>query len=146
MMFDFIRISKEDWAEKYAKSARMSVFGEDLDPSVERIDFGYLVADSAKKELRIYSTFYEMDNESVYLTFGGAFPPSRGIGNTPAAFGALLAHLGTLGYKSVHWHCKNTNGPMIKLGARVGALIVGISTTPRAVLLEHTVNLKKESH
>ena len=143
MSLVYSRISKEEWRERFSHNARMSVFGEDLDPAVERIDFAYLVADGSTDQLYIYCTFYEMDSTSLYLSFGGAFPDSRGTDKTKEALLGLYKYLGKNGYKTVNYHCKNTNPAMIKLGLKTGAVIVGMSVSPRSILLEHYVDLEK---
>lgn len=140
-----VRVSKEDWHTIYAKDARMAVFGEAIEPRVERIDFAYLVADS-QNQLVIYSTFYEMDHKSLYLGFGGSFPGSRGTPKTAEALLTLFTHLKSLGYTDINWHVKNENYPMLKLAMKVSAKIVGVSVTPRSTLLEHHVNLIKETN
>lgn len=139
-MYEILRVSSEEWRDKYAANARLSVFGEILNPDEERIDYALLVTQD--KELVIYTTFKELSKVHVYMCFGGSFPNARGKSSlVRGAFLSMLEHSYKT-YNEITFHTKNTNYPMQKLSMHAGFLVVGLTYTDKNILLEY--NLKKE--
>ena len=140
-MYEILQIDPKTWQEKYAANARLSVFGEVVEPEDERIDFALLVA--KEKELVIYATCKELSRRHVYLCFGGSFPNSRGKSElVRGAFLEMVARLFET-YTEITFHTKNTNYPMQRLSMHAGFYVVGVSFGDKHVLLEY--NLKKET-
>lgn len=140
-MYEILKIDPETWKEKYAANARLSVFGEIVEPEDERIDYALLVAKD--KELVIYVTLKELSRRHVFMCFGGSFPNSRG--KSELVRGAFLTMVEKLfeTYDEVTFHTKNSNYPMQRLSMHAGFVVVGITFGDKHVLLEY--NLKKET-
>lgn len=140
-MYEILKIDPPTWKERYSANARLSVFGEILDPEDERIDFALLT--TKDKELVIYTTLKELSRKHVYLCFGGSFPNARGKTSlVRGAFLEMLSYLFEQGYEEVTFSTKNTNYPMQRLSMHAGFVCVGISICSSYTLLEY--NLKKE--
>lgn len=139
-----LKISKEEWKEKFSKNAHLSVFKEILDPECERIDFANLIVDKNEK-LTMYATVCELDSDTAYLNFGGSFPTSRSSLSAVKAFRALISDL-FRHYQFIGFHCENDNHAVLKLALHSGFRIIGVSYSSRTgkVLLEH--RLEREQH
>jgi hypothetical protein len=137
----YTKISAAEWRERFEENARLSVFGEHVDPKTTRFDFSILCAH--EKHLCIYTTVREIHSDHAYLSFGGSFPNVRGQTEiVRPAFLGLIDWFFSNGYDQITFHTKNTNYPMQRLSMHAGFVCVGTSTTERHILLEY--NLKKE--
>lgn len=129
------RISKEDWKEKFAEDAHISVFKEPWPADFERIDFALLTVDD-EDNLVQYVTLREMDKESVYLQYGGSFADYRGSIKSFESYSTILDYLSE-SYKNVGFLVENTNFPMLKFAIKKEFVIVGTRYADGKLFLEH---------
>lgn len=126
-------LDAKEWAS-YSEQAHLICFAKHKPVSLERIDFA-LVARRGDQLLG-YVTCRELDGESLYWQFGGAFP------------GTLSTSLSWLGYQALVEHCKprykristlieNNNLVMLKMAMKVGYRIIGLRNFKGTILLEH---------
>jgi hypothetical protein len=128
-------LSRDEW-KKYAENAHLAVFGERRSAEMDRIDFVMLMV---KGDVPVgYITAREVDQETVYLAYGGAFPGS--IETVNAVWGYKLGFdYVAKNYKRATTLIENTNRPMLKLAMKFGWLIKGIRVFKDSVLLEHQI-------
>lgn len=131
--------SKEEWAA-YSANAHLSVFKEIHDANQDRIDFALLAADE-NQTLILYCTFCELDRDSVYMQFGGSFPPYRGSPETYRGFCEFVSRLSKQ-YKHLYFHVEHSNFAMLKFAIKMECKIVGVSRARTGrILLEHHLEL-----
>lgn len=131
------KITNAEW-QALSEQAHLVVFNEVKHASMERIDFA-LVAEDKDQSLCAYTTCRELDAESLYFQYGGAFPGTKGTTKSFEAFKGFLRWAKESGYKRVCYYVENTNAPMLKLAMKCGFLITGVRTYKQHVLLEHLV-------
>ena len=131
-----IRVSKEEWAEKFYFNAHFSVFKEPMEAGVERIDFAQLV-ETHEENLVMYATICEPKKGTAYINYGGSFPAFRGSITSLKAFKKILSDLFET-HNEVTFHCENTNFAMLKLAISTGFKIIGVTYTRSGkILVEH---------
>ena len=127
------RIDKYKWAS-LAKNAHLICFDEIRDPMMDRIDFA-LINERNDNPLN-YCTVRELDSESVYWQYGGAFPNSKGTGESYYSYKRNAAWCFDEGYLRVTTYIENTNLAMLKIALKVGFLVIGTRTFKGHVMLE----------
>lgn len=130
------RLSPAEW-QGFSENAHLIAFGKKKSVDQERIDYA-LVATSDGGELIGYVTVKEMDAETVYWQFGGAFPPGRGSPRAWTGYKALLDWTASR-YKRMTTLIENTNVPMLKLAMHAGLRVIGVRNYKGEVLLEHGI-------
>ena len=130
------RITPIEWT-KFGAEAHLVCFGEKRDTQLDRIDFALLAAD--EKPLA-YMTCKELDGESIYLQYGGAFPSAKDTFLAFKSYAAMLNRLKEMGYKRAGTYIENKNKVMLKFAMKAGWLITGVRTFEGDVLLEHQMN------
>lgn len=130
-----VKLTKEDWAT-LSEKAHLIAFNEHRDPISERVDFAIIVEDGYGKPM-IYITARELDRESLYWQYGGAFPDTRGTGKTKECVEEVLNWCKQNNYRRVFFYTENTNVPMLKLAMNLRFRAVGIRNYKHHVLLEH---------
>lgn len=128
-------LSKEEW-NKYAEKAHLICFDKHYAAEKQRIDFA-LVSRWGDR-LMGYVTCREMDADTVYWQFGGAFPGTKDTSLTFKGYTAMIGHCGKK-YKRITTLIENTNTVMLKMAMKVGFFIVGVRNYGGSVLLEHVL-------
>jgi hypothetical protein len=129
------KLTAQEWKETLAKQAHEIVFREDWDADLERIDFA-LVTEDENGSMVQYATLKEMDRDSAYIQYGGAFPSFRNSKKSYDSFSSILDWL-LERYINVGFLTENTNLPMLKFGIKKGFVIVGIRNFKGHIMLEH---------
>lgn len=128
-------ITAEQWA-KHSEDAHLICFGEKRPAEMNRIDFALLV--EADGVPQAYMTCREVDAETVYMQYGGAFPSAKGTIKSFRAYQALLEKLGEV-YKYGSTLIENTNTPMMKFAMQAGLRVIGVRNFKESILLEHFI-------
>jgi RimJ/RimL family protein N-acetyltransferase len=126
-------LTPKQWSY-HSEQAHAVVFGERKPATLDRIDFALVVREG--RTLMGYLTCRELDSESVYWQYGGAFPGTRGSSMTFLGYTAYVQHC-KLRYKRIGTLIENDNLAMIKMAMKVGFKIVGIRNFNGQILLEH---------
>ena len=141
MNFSMKILSAEQW-NTLSEKAHLVTFGEIRPASKERIDFA-LIAVDPDETLLGYVTMHELDSETIYWQFGGAFPSMKGTIHTFACYKSALKWCQGK-YKRVSTLIKNDNVTMLKFALKAGFRVTGLKYFNGNVLLEHTINLQGE--
>jgi hypothetical protein len=128
------QFSSDEW-KVMAANAHLAVFDESRPAEMNRIDFALLAVED---EPIAYGTFREIDNESVYMQYGGVFPPSRNSIKAYRAYEAILSKVRSH-YKRASTLIENTNLPMMKFAMKAGLRVTGIRNFKGSILLEHSI-------
>lgn len=131
-----VQLTKEAW-ELLSESAHLVVFGEKRKAESERVDFALIVDDVHEQVPLMYATCKELDSETLYLQYGGAFPGTKDTISVVKCFEEILKWAQNFGYLRVSFRVENDNHPMLKLAMRCGFKIVGLRAFKDSVLLEH---------
>ncbi len=134
-------VPKENW-EGLAEHAHLAVFGKMKPASQDRVDYALLAIDESNTPV-VFVTARELDAESVYWQFGGAFPGSRGSVKSWVAFNACL-RWSRERYKRVSMLIENDNKPMLKMAMMADLRVVGMRNFKSSILLEHVLEFKEE--
>jgi len=127
------KISGDEW-RLMAASAHLVCFNEKIEPDFNNIDFALLnVRGDAPLN---YCTVRELDKESCYWQYGGAFPSSKGTVQSYLSYKRNAEWCLANGYKRVTTYIENTNLPMIKIALKVGFKIIGTRMFKGSVLVE----------
>lgn len=140
MSIEVIKLNKGEWIS-LSKDAHLICFNETRDPMMDRIDFA-LINDRDGIPLN-YCTVRELDADSVYWQYGGAFPNTKGSVVSYYSYERYANWCFDDGYKRITTYIENTNLPMLKIALKVGFLIIGTRTFKGCVMLE--LLLEKES-
>lgn len=133
MLLDFIE--PKDW-KVLASNAHLVVFDETWDEMIERISYAIIIL-TEKREMVAYATIQLIDNQTAYLSYGGAFPTFKGTSIVFKAFETMIVAL-KLKYKKLITMVENDNYPMLKFYMKVGFLIKGIRYFNGFTLLENS--------
>lgn len=127
--------SSEQW-DKFASLAHYLVFKENRPSEMNRIDFALVVL-KGEKPLG-YMTIREIDSETCYIQYGGAFESSKDTVMTYPAYKELIDWL-SVKYKYCTTLIENTNLVMLKFAMKVGFKIIGIRNFKDQILLENFI-------
>lgn len=116
------------------KPAYINVFGCHRDPEIEKIDFA-LICLNEKQDYLGFITCKEMDAESVYWQFGGAFEETKNTIRVLPAYRMFIEWCSGK-YKRITTRIENTNLAMIKLALKCGFLINGTWNFKNKIYLE----------
>lgn len=131
-MVELVLLSAKEWA-KFSQNAHLICFDEMRDPSLDRIDFALLT--TKNKTPLNYCTVKELDAESCYWQYGGAFPSSKGSLHSYKSY-KRNADYCLQKYKRITTYIQNTNIPMIRIALKVGFKIVGTRVFKGDVFIE----------
>lgn len=122
-MIEVQKLSKEEWSQM-AESAHLICFDENRPAFMDRIDYALLnvVGD---KPLN-YCTVRELDAESVYWQYGGAFPNSKGTIHSARSYARNIKWSFEQGYKRITTYVKNTNTEMFRIQLKCGFRVIGM--------------------
>lgn len=122
-----------EWAS-LSEKAHVICFNEKRYSYMDRIDFTLLgVIDS---EPVAYCTVRELDFESCYWQYGGAFPNVKDTVKSFAAYKKFADWCFENKYKRVSTYIANTNIVMLKMAFKVGFRIIGTRTFKGDILVE----------
>lgn len=129
-----VKMTREEWSQ-FSEKAHLIVFNENKPSESDRIDFA-LVGEMGNHQLLGYVTCREMDAESLYWQYGGAFPRASG---TSLSFSAYMRFVWWTKnhYKRVSTLIENNNLVMLKMAMKVGFRIIGVRVYSGHILLEH---------
>ena len=127
------RIEKHEW-KAMAERAHLICFNEKRPAQMDRIDYALLNVRGT--EALSYCTVRELDGESCYWQYGGAFPNTKGTATTFYNYRRYAQWCFNQGYKRVTTYIENTNVPMIKIALKVGFRIIGTRFFKGHILVE----------
>jgi hypothetical protein len=128
-----IKMLAKDWA-KYSQDAHLVCFDEMRSPDFNRIDFALTsVLDSVPQS---YMTCRELDAETVYLQYGGAFPSAKGTVRSFSGYKQMISEL-SISYTRATTLIQNQNTAMLKFAMAVGFRIIGVRTFKNEIYVEH---------
>lgn len=129
----------DQW-KQYSEQAHLICFSEHRPADMNRIDFA-LVAD-VDGVPQTYMTCREVDSETVYMQYGGAFPSAKGSIKSYRGYEAMLARLADA-YKYGTTLIENTNTPMLRFAMQAGLRVIGVRNFKQSILLEHFIEWGK---
>lgn len=135
------KFSPREW-EQFSETAHRICFKEHKPSEWDRIDFALMVKNNSR--LLGYLTCREIDAETLYWQFGGAFPQTKDTATSFKGYEAFVAYCKPL-YKRVTTLIENTNTVMLKMAMKVGFRIVGIRFFKGTILLEHLLEFNHAS-
>lgn len=115
-------LTPEQWKEN-GEWAHAVCFNEFRDKELDRISFAMLVVDEKKPVS--YCTVRELDRDSVYWQYGGAFPGTITTIGSFKSYMMMVNKIKEMGYKRISTYVENTNTVMIKMCIKAGYVIVG---------------------
>jgi L-amino acid N-acyltransferase YncA len=134
-MIHTTRIDAQAWKEIYSENAHLIAFSKHKPATSERIDFALIVA---KDALALgYVTCRELDAETVYWQFGGAFPSAKDTILSWQGYANMAEWCKVNGYKRITTLIENLNMPMLKMAMKVGFRVIGCRTFGGKVYLEN---------
>lgn len=126
------KLSPADWSI-LSEKAHLVVFNQNKPGSKERIDYALVCTEG--DELKGYLTAREMDGDTVYWQYGGAFPGTKGSHYTIQGYLAFVRWTKEF-YKRIQTRIENTNLPMLKFALKAGFRVIGVRCVEGAILLE----------
>jgi hypothetical protein len=130
--FRIERISAERW-KNLSGFAHEAVFGKKKDPLTERISYAWLVIQNDKPAA--YITVLELDSDTVYWQFGGAFPWAWNSRTVTKSYDLALSAQEAIS-RCIATRIENNNFAMLKLALSRKFMPIGIRTYQGSVLLE----------
>lgn len=130
------KILPELWKELATDTHRI-VFGEEPPPSQAKMDYALVVQDPRKDEYVTYVTVRELDPETAYWGYGGAFPAYKNTLAAYRAYQAVTEFTFKSGIKSIFTLIENTNVSMLKFALKIGYKIIGVRHVNGCTMLEH---------
>ena len=128
------KIPYEAWELMMSENAHRAVFEEKRPRFFSKIDFA-LLAIHPNNEPAAYCTVRELDAESVYWQFGGAFDNVRNQTWAVTAYKSLL-DWNKEKYKRITHYIENTNIRYLKLAMQFGFRIIGVRLFEGRVFVE----------
>lgn len=132
------RFSRAEWRE-FSENAHFVCFGKHKPAEWDRIDFALLVVDEEKP--MGYVTCREIDAETLYWQFGGAFPGTRDTHRSFRGYQAFVDYCKPK-YKRISTLIENDNLVMLKMAMKVGYRIIGVRSFKGSILLEHLLEFE----
>lgn len=130
-----IQFDAATWAKEWAELAHKISFDEKRPGDMNRIDFALLVINKEKNEPAGFCTVRELDNESIYWQYGGAFPGTIGTVYVAPIYDALIDWCKKK-YKRISTLVSNKNVPYLKLCMKYGFRIIGVRLFQGEVYVE----------
>lgn len=102
---------------------------------MDRVDFALLAVDPVRTDVLGYVTVRELDYESVYWQYGGAF---ESIAKGPIVYRIYSDFVECMRdkYKRITTLVENTNVSYLKLAMKLGFRIIGVRSFKGIVLVE----------
>ena len=126
-MIQVEKICNEAW-RVISQNAHALCFNERRDPEMDRIDFALLNVKIEKDEKTPlnYCTVKELDSESVYWQYGGAFPNTKGTPISLHSYKRNADWCFAQGYKRITTYIQNINTAMLKVAIHIGFIPIGV--------------------
>lgn len=122
----------DEW-RSISESAHLAMFDEKRSSSMDRIDYALVLKD--EKGLCGYCTCRELDDESVYWQYGGAFPGTHGTSKAVEVY-MILVEWAHEKYKRITTLVENENVRYLKLAMHAGFRIIGCRNFGGKILVE----------
>lgn len=116
-----------------SESAHQAMFDEKRPSTMDRIDYALVLKDEAG--LVGYCTCRELDDESVYWQYGGAFPGTHSSPKAVEAYTVLVSWAHAK-YKRITTLVENDNVRYLKLAMHAGFRIIGCRMFGGKILVE----------
>lgn len=131
-----------EWAQM-SEDAHRIVFDRHKPATWDRIDYAILLIDDSHDVAAGYITCREIDGETLYWQFGGAFPGTKGTIKSFQLYQFALNWCQGR-YKRVTTLIENTNTVMLKMAMKVGFRVIGVRSFKGAILLEHLIDFEEK--
>lgn len=128
-------ISSDEW-KQCAEDAHLICFGEKRPADMNRISFALLTTKDGLPQC--YMTVREVDSESAYMNYGGAFPSAKDSHKAYQSYQMMLDFLKSR-YRRASTLIENTNLVMLKFAMKQGLLVTGIRYFKDSILLELSI-------
>lgn len=135
-------ITATEWVEM-AANAHLICFNEKRPASMDRID--YVLLNVRGDEALNYCTVKELDAESVYWQYGGAFPNTKGTIQSAKSYARNIDWTFKQGYKRITTYVRNDNIAMLKIQLKCGFRVIGTRTFKNEIYLEMLLEGSGES-
>lgn len=136
---DIEKISISEWKSKYMNMFYYKTFNEFRNELDEKSDF-ILIAFHNNSPVG-FVTCLELDNETIYWQFGGAFDEIKRSYMVSEKYKGFIEYIKNnyKNYKRITTKIENTNFSMIKLAMKYGFLINGVNSFKNKTFL-HLIN------
>lgn len=135
-------LSPAQWSEM-SEDAHRIVFRKQKPSSFDRIDYALLCVDETNTPMG-YLTAREMDHETVYWQFGGAFPPVEKSVHAWPIYLSFVEFEKIAQRKRIVTYIENTNLTYLKMAMKAGFRINGVRYARGSVLVEHVLEFENE--
>lgn len=130
---EVLKIGPTEWAEISEKAHRV-VFKEERPKEMDRIDY-VLLMETPEGEPCGYCTVRELDSESVYWQYGGAFPTAHSSPRAVECYSKSIEWTRSR-YKRISTLVENNNVRYLKLAMHYGFRVIGCRTFQGKIYLE----------
>ncbi len=127
-------LDPEQWSV-FSEDAHRSCFSEFRPAYTDRIDYALLAHDPATRGIMGYVTVRELDHESAYWQYGGAFPTIEKSAHVFKVYLHFIEHMRQR-YKRVTTLVENSNVSYLKLAMKAGFRIIGVRMFKGVILVE----------
>lgn len=141
-MIEVRPVTREEWL-KMSEEAHLICFNEKRPKDLERIDYALLNV-TTEGDVLNYCTVKELDSESVYWQYGGAFPNSKGSVHSARSYARNIKWTFEQGYKRITTYAKNTNSNMLRIQLKCGFIPIGTRTFKGEVFIEMLLEAPSE--
>jgi RimJ/RimL family protein N-acetyltransferase len=138
---DVEKLTPEQWRE-LSEDAHKSVFQELRPKTLDRIDYALLAVKNGR--LHGYCTVRELDSDSVYWQYGGAFPGTHSTAQAVHTYRAFVEDARAQ-YKRVTTLVKNDNIRYLRLAFACGFRIIGTRFFDGEIFVELLLDFTKEN-
>lgn len=143
MQIEVTKLGPEQWSQ-FSEDAHRACFSEFRPAYTDRIDFALLAHEPQERGILAYVTVRELDNESVYWQYGGAF---ENIAKSTLVYRSYAKFIDTMQgrYKRITTLVENTNVGYLKLAMKFGFRIIGVRNFKGSILVELLLDLEEQS-
>lgn len=141
--FLVLKVTPAEWAQ-IAEGAHRVVFKEERPKHMDRVDYVLLVEEGTGQPSG-YCTVRELDAESVYWQYGGAFPGTHSSSKAVECYGSLIDWTRTR-YARISTLVENSNVRYLKLAMHYGFRVIGCRTFQGKIYLELLNELRGEKN
>lgn len=138
------KLNAEEW-KVFSEDAHRACFSEVRSASIERIDFALLAHDPTSRGVLGYVTVRELDSESVYWQYGGAFENIEKGVLVYRIYKEFIEFTGKH-YKRVTTLVENTNLAYLKLAMKFGFRIIGVRVFKGTILVELLLDFEEHKN
>lgn len=130
-----VKFDKDAWAKEWAELSHQIVFDEKRPSEMNRIDFALVVVNGLTNKPAGFCTVRELDSESVYWQYGGAFPETIGTIWVATCYQAFIDWCRGK-YKRITTLVSNENIAYLKLCMKYGFRIIGVRVFKDEIFVE----------